>query len=123
MPGLLIKPSPRDDKAGRSGRASVASCSGTHESSVGCPCRNAGGATWATTRATCRPGMTICSFARAAGVDSFEHLFDTEPMVAPSSDLTAALATLRSRWGAAAPGFAGEVVGALATVPLETPDF
>ena len=51
-------------------------------------------------------------------------------MAAPSSDLTAALATLRSRWGAAAPGFAGtfagtfagEVVGALATVPLEAPD-
>jgi RecA/RadA recombinase len=39
-------------------------------------------------------------------------------MGAPSSDLTAALATLRSRWGAAAPGYAGEVVGALATVPL-----
>jgi RecA/RadA recombinase len=36
-------------------------------------------------------------------------------------DLSAALATLRSRWGAAAPGFAGEVVGALATVPLEEP--
>ncbi|HEX3264795.1 MAG TPA: hypothetical protein VHR16_03935 [Candidatus Limnocylindrales bacterium] len=59
-------------------------------------------------------------------------------MGAPSPDLTAALATLRSRWGAAAPGlareaagsrvgngsgFAGEVVGALATVPLEAPDF
>ena len=43
-------------------------------------------------------------------------------MGAPSPDLTAALATLRSRWGAAAPGFAGEVVGALATVPLEAPD-
>jgi RecA/RadA recombinase len=41
-------------------------------------------------------------------------------MGAPSPDLTAALATLRSRWGAAAPGFAGEVVGALATVPLAT---
>jgi hypothetical protein len=40
-------------------------------------------------------------------------------MPAPDSDLSAALATLRSRWGAAAPGFAGEVVGALATVPLE----
>lgn len=40
-------------------------------------------------------------------------------MGAPSSDLATALATLRSRWGAAAPGFAGEVVGALATVPLE----
>jgi RecA/RadA recombinase len=38
-----------------------------------------------------------------------------------SSDVTAALATLRSRWGAAAPraaGEVGEVVGALATVPL-----
>jgi RecA/RadA recombinase len=56
-------------------------------------------------------------------VDSFEHLFDTErDMPAPSSDLTAALATLRSRWGAAAPGFAGDVVGALATVPLARPD-
>jgi RecA/RadA recombinase len=42
-------------------------------------------------------------------------------MVAPTADLTAALATLRSRWGAAAPGFAGEVVGALATVPMEAP--
>ncbi|HTK44487.1 MAG TPA: hypothetical protein VL749_03935 [Patescibacteria group bacterium] len=40
-------------------------------------------------------------------------------MPAPDSDLSAALATLRSRWGAAAPGFAGDVVGALATVPLE----
>jgi RecA/RadA recombinase len=42
-------------------------------------------------------------------------------MATPSTDLTAALATLRSRWGAAAPGFAGEVVGALATVPLPVP--
>lgn len=42
-------------------------------------------------------------------------------MAAPSTDLNAALATLRSRWGAAAPGYAGEVVGALATVPLEAP--
>jgi RecA/RadA recombinase len=42
-------------------------------------------------------------------------------MVAPTADLTAALATLRSRWGAAAPGFAGDVVGALATVPMEAP--
>jgi hypothetical protein len=40
-------------------------------------------------------------------------------MPAPDADLSAALATLRSRWGAAAPGFAGDVVGALATVPLE----
>ena len=29
-------------------------------------------------------------------------------MAAPSTDLSAALATLRSRWGAAAPEFAGE---------------
>ncbi|MEO5704163.1 MAG: hypothetical protein ABIZ52_03685 [Candidatus Limnocylindrales bacterium] len=43
-------------------------------------------------------------------------------MTAPSTDLNAALATLRSRWGAAAPGYAGDVVGALATVPLEQPD-
>src|SRR3954465_10781757 len=50
---------------------------------------------------------------------SFEHLFDTDHVTAPDSDLSAALATLRSRWGAAAPGFAGDVVGALATVPLE----
>jgi RecA/RadA recombinase len=49
-------------------------------------------------------------------------MFDTEPMAAPSTDLNAALATLRSRWGAAAPGFAGDVVGALATVPLEQQD-
>ncbi|MEO8274342.1 MAG: hypothetical protein ABI620_09770, partial [Chloroflexota bacterium] len=40
-------------------------------------------------------------------------------MVTPSTDLNAALATLRSRWGAAAPGYAGDVVGALATVPME----
>jgi hypothetical protein len=40
-------------------------------------------------------------------------------MHVPDSDLSAALATLRSRWGAAAPGFAGEVIGALAIVPLE----
>jgi RecA/RadA recombinase len=49
--------------------------------------------------------------------------------VTPSTDLTAALATLRSKWGAAAPGILpdarssaiGEVVGALATVPLKQP--
>ena len=41
-------------------------------------------------------------------------------MSVPSTDLSAALATLRSRWGAAAPGYVGEVVGALATVPIET---
>ena len=53
-------------------------------------------------------------------------MFDTDrEMTAPTSDLQTALATLRTRWGAAAPGFAGdrfEVVGALATVPLEAPD-
>jgi recombination protein RecA len=43
-------------------------------------------------------------------------------MATPSTDLSSALATLRSRWGAAAPGFAGErftgeTVGALAIVP------
>jgi RecA/RadA recombinase len=38
-------------------------------------------------------------------------------MATPPTDLVSALATLRSRWGAAAPGYAGEVVGALATVP------
>src|SRR5438093_2670396 len=43
-------------------------------------------------------------------------------MTAPTSDLQTALATLRSRWGAAAPGYAGEVVGSLATVPLEAGD-
>ena len=77
-------------------------------------------------RISCRSVLihsNICSILQAMG--------------APTSDLTAALATLRSRWGAAAPGFAGEglggaatsgmstasgvgeVVGALATVPLE----
>jgi RecA/RadA recombinase len=49
-------------------------------------------------------------------------MFDTGPtMSASPPDLSAALATLRSRWGAAAPAFAGDVVGALATVPLEVP--
>jgi hypothetical protein len=85
-------------------------------------------------------------------LDSFEHLFDTLSMTALSPDVTAALATLRTRWGAAAPARSGErrdvgpgdvgrrdvgrrdvgrrdlgrgdarvgeVVGALATVPLE----
>jgi len=47
-----------------------------------------------------------------------------------SPDVTAALSTLRSKWGSAAPGRlrdgrvaeVGEVVGALAMVPLEQPD-
>ncbi|HXI46631.1 MAG TPA: hypothetical protein VNH13_10050, partial [Candidatus Acidoferrales bacterium] len=43
-------------------------------------------------------------------------------MAALSPDVTAALATLRTRWGAAAPARIGEVVGALATVPLHEPD-
>jgi hypothetical protein len=42
-------------------------------------------------------------------------------MAALSPDVTAALATLRTKWGAAAPA-RGEVVGALATVPLEVPE-
>jgi RecA/RadA recombinase len=39
-----------------------------------------------------------------------------------SPDVTAALATLRSRWGSAAPAPAGEIVGALALRPLEDRD-
>ena len=39
-------------------------------------------------------------------------------MVHASPDVTAALATLQARWGSAAPRVVGEVVGALATVPL-----
>ena len=42
-------------------------------------------------------------------------------MTALSPDVTAALSTLRSKWGAAAPARVGDVVGALATVPLEAP--
>jgi hypothetical protein len=46
-------------------------------------------------------------------------MFDTEHLrTALSPDGTAALATLRSRWGAAAPRAAGDVVGALALAPL-----
>ena len=47
-------------------------------------------------------------------------------MATLSPDVAAALATLRTRWGAAAPARFGEgvggVMGALATVPLEAPD-
>ena len=39
-------------------------------------------------------------------------------MTSLSPDVTAALATLRSRWGAAAPRAAGEVAGALALAAL-----
>ena len=39
-------------------------------------------------------------------------------MVRLSQDVSTALATLQSRWGAAAPRSVGEVVGALATTPL-----
>jgi len=49
-------------------------------------------------------------------------MFDNRAVAALSPDVTAALATLRTRWGAAAPARFGEVVGALATVPLEAPD-
>src|SRR5262249_18024323 len=57
----------------------------------------------------------------------FEHLFDTAGMAVLSPDVTAALSTLRSKWGVAAPGRlrdgrVGEVVGALATAPVEAPD-
>jgi RecA/RadA recombinase len=62
-------------------------------------------------------GGNLAEIESMKPLDSFEHLFDTGGMAVPSTDLNAALATLRSRWGAAAPGFAGEVVGALATVP------
>ncbi|TAJ99735.1 MAG: hypothetical protein EPO36_11830 [Chloroflexota bacterium] len=47
-------------------------------------------------------------------------MFDTEHLMTLSPDVTAALATLRSRWGAAAPRVVGEVVGALAMVPAVT---
>jgi len=43
-------------------------------------------------------------------------------MATLSPDVTAALSTLRSKWGAAAPSRAGDVVGALAMVPFEAPD-
>jgi RecA/RadA recombinase len=49
-------------------------------------------------------------------------MFDNRAMAALSPDVTAALATLRTKWGAAAPARFGEVVGALATVPLEVSD-
>ena len=39
-------------------------------------------------------------------------------MTTLSPDVTAALATLRSRWGAAAPHIVGEVMGALAMAPV-----
>ena len=42
-------------------------------------------------------------------------------MTTLSPDVTAALSTLRSRWGAAAPRAAGEVIGALALVPEPDP--
>jgi RecA/RadA recombinase len=43
-------------------------------------------------------------------------------MATRSPDLSAALVSLRTRWGAAAPAVVGEVVGALATVPLPAED-
>ena len=42
-------------------------------------------------------------------------------MAALSPDVTAALTTLRSKWGSAAPARVGEVVGSLAIAPLEDP--
>jgi RecA/RadA recombinase len=54
-------------------------------------------------------------------IDDIERMFDTgRPMASLSPDVSAALASLQTRWGAAAP----RVVGALATVPLpaEPPD-
>ena len=49
------------------------------------------------------------------GIDQLEQMFDTDrPMASLSPDVSAALASLQTRWGAAAP----RVVGALATVPL-----
>src|SRR3970282_716501 len=63
---------------------------------------------------TADPGRSRRGFM----VDSFEQMFDTEHLMATlSPDVTAALATLRSRWGAAAPRAAGEVAGALALAP------
>src|SRR5258705_2176762 len=60
-----------------------------------------------------------------AGIEPIEHLFYHEAMAALSPDVSAALASLQARWGAAAPRVAGErsptsprVIGALATVPL-----
>src|SRR3990172_4922572 len=64
-------------------------------------------------------------------IDSFEQMFDTYHLMATlSPDVTAALATLRSRWGAAAPRAAGHAptghgvtMGALAMAPsLPVPD-
>ena len=43
-------------------------------------------------------------------------------MVNPSANVEAALASLRERWGGAAPRWGGEVVGALAIAPQPVPD-
>jgi RecA/RadA recombinase len=48
-------------------------------------------------------------------IDDIEQMFDTgRPMASLSPDVSAALASLQTRWGAAAP----KVIGALATAPL-----
>ncbi|MEA2518334.1 MAG: hypothetical protein QOF49_414, partial [Chloroflexota bacterium] len=48
-------------------------------------------------------------------IDQLEQMFDTDgPMASLSPDVSAALASLQTRWGAAAP----RVIGALATAPL-----
>ena len=61
---------------------------------------------------------------RDSVIDDIEQMFDTRMTMATlSPDVAAALATLQSRWGAAAPRQAiGEVVGALATAPLPLDD-
>ena len=43
-------------------------------------------------------------------------------MANPSANVEAALASLRERWGGAAPRWGGEIVGALAIAPLPVPD-
>src|SRR5262249_55208544 len=68
-----------------------------------------------------RNGPGSSSVTPNFGIDDIEHLFDTgRPMASLSPDVSAALASLQTRWGAAAP----RVMGALATAPLpvEPPD-
>ena len=43
-------------------------------------------------------------------------------MTGPSTNVEATLASLRERWGGAAPRWGGEVVGALAIAPQQEPD-
>jgi len=61
-------------------------------------------------RATARAAPIPARF----GIDNTEHLFDHRlPMTSLSPDVSAALASLRTRWGAAAP----RVIGSLAIAP------